>query len=134
MARRRGSSLTVDCGSDDFMDAISGWMEEHAYELDDEVAEAAGEAGRKAVQELKAKSAKRTGKYAKGWRADMEASETGAEVTVHNKRYQLTHLLEKGHVVRNRPGGVELGRVSGDGVIASVAEDVGAEFMGRFQQ
>lgn len=134
MARRSSSSLTVNCGSDDFLSAISDWMEEHAYEIDEDVAEAAGEAGRKAAEELKAKSAHRTGKYAKGWVAEIDASETGVEVVVHNKKYpQFTHLLEKGHAIANQYGKYG-GRVEGDGVIADVADSVGSDFEGRFQQ
>lgn len=135
MAKRRSPRLTVNCGSDDFAAVIADWMDEHVYELDEDVAEATGKAGQQAADQLKAKSAKRTGKYAKNWVAEMEASETGVEVTVHNeKTYMLTHLLEKGHVIRNQPGGKSYGRTAGDGVIAEVAESVGADFEGRFQQ
>lgn len=134
MARRSSSSLTVNCGSDDFLSAISDWMEEQAYEVDEDLVEAAGDAGKKAAEELKAKSKHRTGKYAKGWVAEMEASETGIEVVVHNKRMpQLTHLLEKGHAIANQYGHYG-GRVEGDGVIADVADSVGSDFEGRFQQ
>ena len=134
MATRSSSSLTVNCGSDDFLSAISDWMDEHVYEIDEDVAEAAGEAGQKAANELKAKSRQRTGKYAKNWVAEMEASETGVEVIVHNeKTYMLTHLLEKGHAIANQYGKYG-GRVEGDGVIADVADNVGADFEGRFQQ
>lgn len=109
-------------------------MEEHCYEVEDEAVEAAGEAGAKAVRLIRDRSRHRTGKYAKNWVAEAEASEMGIEVTVHNKKmYQLTHLLEKGHVIKNRAGGPELGRVAGDGIIAGVADEVGSEFEGRFQ-
>lgn len=134
MAKRSGSRLTVNCGSDDFASAIESWMEEHAYEVDDDVVEAAGEAGKKAAEQLKAKSAHRTGKYAKGWVAEMDASETGIEVVVHNKKMpQLTHLLEKGHAIANQHG-TYAGRVSGDGIVAEVADEMCGEFEGRFQQ
>ena len=135
MARRRGKSFTVDCGSDDFAELVSGIMEEHCWELDEDVAQATADAGQKAAQALQQRSAHRSGKYAKGWVAVAEASEAGVEVTIHNKKMpQLTHLLEKGHVIRNRPGGSDLGRVSGDGVIAAVADEISNELMGRFQQ
>ena len=136
MARRRGraSGLTVDCGSEDFAAAIHDYMEEHCYEIDDDVAQAAGDAGQKAARLLQERSRKRKGRYAKGWVAEIEASETGIEVVIHNKRMpQLTHLLEKGHVIRNRAGGPDLGRVAGDGIIAQVADEVGGEFEGRGQ-
>lgn len=60
--------------------------------------------GKDAVKELKKTSPKKTGKYAKGWKSEVEESRTGTTVTVFNAtRYQLTHLLEKGHA--NRGGG-----------------------------
>lgn len=134
MAKRRSPRLTVNCGSDDFAAVIADWMDEHVYELDEDVAEAAGEAGQKAANELKARSRQRTGKYAKNWVAEMEASETGVEVIVHNeKTYMLTHLLEKGHAIANQFGHYA-GRVGGDDVIAEVADSVGSDFEGRFQQ
>lgn len=139
MARRRargGASLTVDCGSDDFAQAIHDYMEEHCYDVDDELTEAAGEAAQRAAQLLQQRSRKRKGKgggrYAKGWVAELVASAEGVEAIVHNKRMpQLTHLLEKGHAIRNQYGAYG-GRVAGDGVISQVADEVGGEFEGRF--
>lgn len=133
--RRRASNLTVDCASDDFAAIIHDYMEEHCYDVNDEATKAAGEAGEKAARLLRERSRKRTGKYAKGWRADGEPSSTGVEVTVHNKSApQQTHLLEKDHVIRNRKGGPTYGTVRGDGIIASVADEVSGEFLGRFEQ
>lgn len=139
MARRskRSSSLTVDCGSSDFASIIHDYMEEHCYEVEDELAEAAGEAGQKAAKLLQERSRKSRGKgggrYAKGWVAEAIASAFGIEVVVHNKRMpQLTHLLEKGHAIRNQYGTYD-GRVAGDGIIAQVADEVSGEFEGRFQ-
>lgn len=106
-------------------------MEEHCFEVDEEATQAAGEAGQRAAEALKQRSAKNTGRYSKGWAATAEASESGIDVTVHNKTAPgLTHLLEKGHAIVNQHG--SYGRTSGDGVIAEVAEEVGAEFEGRF--
>lgn len=55
------------------------------------------------AKELKTNSPKRTGKYAKGWTYKTAGEYTLSKTyTVHNKsKYQLTHLLEKGHVGRN---------------------------------
>ena len=96
--RRRASNLTVDCASDDFAAIIHDYMEEHCYEVEDELAQAAGEAGQKAAKLLQERSRRRKGKgggrYALDWVADAVASAFGVDVIVHNrKHYQLTHLL-----------------------------------------
>ena len=138
MAKRRPSAFTVDCGSDDFAEVIHDYLEEHCWDIDDETAVAAGDAGAKAARLLQERSRKRKGRgggaYARDWVAEATPSETGVEVVVHNKRhYQLTHLLEKGHAIKNRKEGPEYGRVAGDGVIAQVADETASEFLGRFQ-
>ena len=54
------------------------------------------------VNTLKNTSPKRTGKYAKSWTAqDQSDSSLSASFIVYNKRYQLTHLLENGHLNRD---------------------------------
>ena len=62
--------------------------------------EAAVEAAKKAVKELKATSPRRSGKYAKGWTYKKEKS--GSCIVYNRSRPQLTHLLEKGHPVKGR--------------------------------
>ena len=91
------------------------------------ISENAAEAGKRAVKLLREKSKVRTGAYKKGWKADVKTDETGTECTVHNRRYQLTHLLENGHKITNQTGEY-YGDVPGDGVIAEVADQVAREF------
>lgn len=58
-------------------------------------------AAREAVQRLRNGSPKKTGDYAKGW----ATKKTREGVVVYNKTdWQLTHLLENGHVIRNKKG------------------------------
>lgn len=98
--------------------------------VDDNVsalAENSAEAGKRAVKLLKQKSKVRTGAYKKGWKADVKTDETGTECTVHNRVYQLTHLLENGHAIKNQTGKY-YGDVPGDGVIREVADQVAREF------
>ena len=138
MARRRTyDNFTFDCSADNFAEVIHDYMEEHCWEIEDESAQAAGEAGARAAELLKQRSHRRKGRgggaYARDWVADAAATETGVEVVVHNRRhYQLTHLLEKGHAIANQYGSYD-GFVAGDGVIAQVADEVAGEFLGRLQ-
>lgn len=42
------------------------------------------------------------GKYQKGWTSKFEKTGHGSiKVTVHNKKYQLVHLLELGHLLKD---------------------------------
>lgn len=87
-------------------------------------------AGQKATRLLKQRSRKRKrhgGQYAKGWTNTVETDETGTTCTVHNRQYQLTHLLEKGHAIANQSERYP-GTVAGDHVIEGVYEEVAAEF------
>ena len=62
------------------------------------------------VADLKNTSPKRKGAYARDWAVKAERGAGGSMIyTVHNrKHYQLTHLLENGHVIKNKKG--EFGR------------------------
>ena len=62
--------------------------------------------GRESVKKLRNVSPKRTGSYARGWRLKtLKMSGNVTDVVVHNATdYSLTHLLEKGHVIRNKKG------------------------------
>ena len=92
-----------------------------------EYADLAEEGMKKAVKktaksvknEISANAPKRTGAYSKSWSAKKTKENSHSlEMTVHSKnRYQLAHLLEKGHAKR---GG---GRVSGKPHIAPAEEN-----------
>ena len=57
---------------------------------------------KESVQKLRNTSPVKTGSYAKGWGMRKEGD---MDVIVHNRTdYQLTHLLENGHVIRNKKG------------------------------
>lgn len=73
---------------------------------------------KEAVQKLKNTSPRKTGSYSKGWAVKKNSD---MDVTVHNKTdYQLTHLLENGHIIRNKKG--TYGRTSGIKHIKPVEE------------
>lgn len=65
-----------------------------------------GEVAKSTVKDLKNTSPKRTGDYAKTWAIKKQNMFNGdVYLIVHNtKHYQLTHLLENGHVIKNGRG------------------------------
>ena len=101
--------------------------------IDDDVEALEGNvraAGQKAVRLLRERCRKRVhhgGSYARAWTSDVETDETGTSCTVHNRQYQLTHLLEKGHAIANQSGRYP-GNVAGDHVIEGVYNECAAEF------
>jgi hypothetical protein len=78
--------------------AVNDMLETYCSEVAEVVDEALPKVGQDAVKELKQTSPNRTGDYAKGWAKKVEKERLGSRLIVYNKtRYQLTHLLEKGH-------------------------------------
>ena len=84
----------------DFKD-ISKILTKYTEEVSDSIKEEAIDLGKKGADKLKQTSPKRTGKYGKGWKTTVKSGNNFINVTIHNKNYQLTHLLEKGHATRN---------------------------------
>lgn len=84
------------------------------------------------VQELKNTSPKKTGDYAKGWAVKQEKGIGKMDFIVHNRTdYQLTHLLENGHVVRNKKG--TYGRADAIPHIAPAAEKAAEQLIERLE-
>lgn len=110
--------------------SINEFMRECVDENEEVLQQRAQDAGKQAVKALKHESRKRTGKYAKGWKSTAQRGATGVEVTVHNTQYQLTHLLENDHDIKNQPGGRSLGTARGDKVISRIADRIGRQFSG----
>lgn len=105
---------------DSLSDEISKALQEFTTEVEEGLEKAKEKAAKDGAKTLKATSPKgRTGNYAKGWRAKKE----GTAWVIHNAtRYQLAHLLEKGHAKR---GG---DRVPGRVHIAPVEEQAIKQF------
>lgn len=115
---------------DNLADIIVNTLEEVETETDEALAANAKAAGQKAVRLLRQRSRKRKahgGSYAKAWTSAVETDSTGTSCIVHNRQYQLTHLLEKGHAIANQHGNYP-GHVAGDHVIEGVYVEVAAEF------
>lgn len=108
---------------------VNAFMRECVDENEEMLQQRAQDAGKQAVKALKHESRKRTGKYAKGWKSTAQRGATGVEVTVHNAQYQLTHLLENDHAIKNQTGRT-FGTAKGDKVISRIADRIGRQFSG----
>ena len=87
---------------DQMADAIMDGLMEYAELATDVMKSCVKKAGNTVKKETQAGAPVRTGKYKKSWavKRQRETSNT-LEMVVHSRnRYQLTHLLEKGHAKR----------------------------------
>ena len=77
-------------------------LEEYCSFTADEVKQIVGEVGESVKKEIMENAPVDTGAYRKSWRVTKESeTATSMSVVVHSeKRYRLTHLLEKGHAKR----------------------------------
>ena len=109
---------------DNLADEIMKGLTEYSDLADMEMKKAVRKTATAVKKEISANAPKRTGKYAKSWTSKKTKENSHSlEMTVHSKnRYQLAHLLEKGHAKR---GG---GRVSGRPHI-SPAEENGVQML-----
>ena len=88
---------------DDLAREVMKGLDEYADVTTEQVKKAVRKAGNTVRREIQENAPKNTGDYAKSWavKKARESSHT-LEVVVHSKnRYQLTHLLEFGHCLRN---------------------------------
>jgi hypothetical protein len=99
-------------------------LERYSREVQEEINAAKDAVSKDLVKELKQKSPHKTGDYQKGWRIK-KGKKTNI---VHNKEYQLTHLLEHGHAKRNG------GRVGAKIHIAPAEQQAVREFLNRVEQ
>ena len=86
--------------------SVTAQMAELLDEVDKEVQQSARKGidgvSKESVQKLRNTSPVKTGSYAKGWSTKKQGD---MDVIVYNRTdYQLTHLLENGHVIRNKKG------------------------------
>ena len=91
----------VTCALEGFGEQLMRFCETHVEEQHKALGDLVRKAGSKTASELRDSplTPALTGEYAAGWAASSEEDRDGwVESTVHNKtRWQLTHLLEKGH-------------------------------------
>ena len=77
-------------------------LNEYSTDIQDAITEEAQIIAKQGADTLKHTSPKRTGKYRKGWRVKTTKGKGYVESIIYNATsYQLTHLLEKPHALRN---------------------------------
>ena len=83
-------------------EAVMDGLIEYAGLATDVMKDCVTKAGNTVKSEVKANAPVRTGQYKKGWAVKKQKETANSlELVVHNKkRYQLTHLLEKGYAKR----------------------------------
>lgn len=87
----------------DFDKELSKILKEYGENVKEKTQKAAKKAATIAKQETRADAPVKTGRYQKGFAVSEEqVGPFPSSYIVHNRtRYQLTHLLEKGHAKRN---------------------------------
>ena len=105
---------SIDAMADEIMKGLT----DYADLADEAMKKTVRKTAKSVKDEISANAPKRTGAYSKSWTVKKTGENSHSlEMTVHSKnRYQLAHLLEKGHAKR---GG---GRVSGKPHIAPAEE------------
>lgn len=107
----------------DIKDILEGYSEE----IQESITEEAEKIAKSGADKLKQTSPKRTGKYAKGWKVKIIKGKGYINATIHNStNWQLTHLLEKPHVIRNKNGSYGMSKPQVH--IAPVEEECITEF------
>lgn len=91
-------------GRDSILD-IKDILNEYSNDIQEGITEAAYKVAENGKNKLKVTSPKKTGDYRKGWRVNKRGGKGFVHATIYNATdWQLTHLLEKPHSIRNQYG------------------------------
>lgn len=93
-------SINPEDLADVLKEAVQTYTEDIRAKLDEELERI----GKEAVKEIRALSPKLTGKYRRGWTYTVKRERGTIKVIIHNKLYQLVHLIELGHLSKNGTG------------------------------
>ncbi len=99
---------------ENFSQVLTSFCKQYTDEIRQEVTDGLEKIGKEAVSEVKSLSPvykgnnkKLTkGKYKRGWTLSATQTRGKIQLTVHNKQYQLVHLLELGHLLKDGTGRV----------------------------
>ena len=81
---------------------IKDILNEYSVDIQENIVKTAENVAKKGAEKLKQTSPKRTGQYSKGWRVRTTKGRGEVSSVIHNAtNWQLTHLLEKPHLLRN---------------------------------
>lgn len=84
------------------LSAIKDILTEYSNDIQAGITQSAIQIAENGKNKLKVTSPKKTGKYSKGWRVDKRSGRGYVHTTIYNATdWQLTHLLEKSHALRN---------------------------------
>lgn len=109
MARTKGKVI----GPNDFSPYLKALLEEYGDDVFHALIESTEEVTKQSRNKLRTAGdfRNRTGRYRRGWRAEISKTRGGCIGTVYNATdYQLTHLLENGHDVKTSKNGPVIGR------------------------
>ena len=82
--------------------AVNEILNEYSKDVQEGITERAIQIAEKGKNDLKVTSPRKTGSYSKGWRVDKRQGKGFVHATIYNATdWQLTHLLEKPHLLRN---------------------------------
>lgn len=97
------NSIDIDQLADEIVDSVQDYTKDVQEAIEKEVRSTA----RKIKKDVKENSPRDTGEYADGWGYSTSKKAGKIVITVYNKdKPQLTHLLEKSHVIAGGTGRV----------------------------
>ena len=111
MSRTKGKAI----GPNDFSSYLKTLLDEYGDDVFHALVESTEEVTKASRNKLRTAGGfqNRTGRYRKGWRAEISKTRGGCIGTVYNATdYQLTHLLEHGHDVKTSKYGPVIGQAS----------------------
>lgn len=78
-------------------------MVQYTDEIENKINDAVNDVAAESLKRIRETSPKRTRKYSKSWRSEVKRGIGSSSFRIYNaNHWQLTHLLENGHLTRNK--------------------------------